>query len=46
MIVAKLFRWFPLAGKAGDAIVIMIAIGILVAIAVIISGKRPKSGGR
>ena len=44
MILAELFPWFPLAGKAGDAIVIVILIGILVAVAVIIVGKRPKSG--
>jgi hypothetical protein len=43
VILAELFPWFPPASKAGDAIVIVAAIGILVAIAVVISRKRPKS---
>jgi hypothetical protein len=44
MILAKLFPWFPLAGKASDFIVILLAVGILTVIAVLVTGKRRKSG--
>ena len=44
MIVAKLFPWFPLAGKASDAIVILLGIAIVVAIVAIVSAKRGNGG--
>lgn len=40
MIVAELFPWFPIAGKAGDLIVIVIGLAVVVAIAVMLLGKR------
>lgn len=42
-MIAELLPWFPIAGKAGDVIVVGIGIATLVAIAVILLGKRPKS---
>jgi LPXTG-motif cell wall-anchored protein len=39
---ANLFPWFPLAGKAGDLIVILIGLAAVVAVAMLVAGKRQK----
>jgi hypothetical protein len=42
MILGSLFPWFPIAGKAGDLIVILLAIAAVVAVAMLLTGKRRK----
>jgi hypothetical protein len=42
MTIANLFPWFPLAGKAGDFIVILIGVAVVAFVVLLLLGKRAK----
>jgi hypothetical protein len=44
VILAKLFPWFPIAGKASDLIVILLAGGAVLIVALLLANNRRNGG--